>query len=43
LWSIAAAHYAGEDVPARVSEIMAANHLGSAAVHSGQTLVLPQP
>ena len=40
LWSIAQAHYAG-DVRDAVWQIEKANHLPSADVHVGQTLVLP--
>jgi nucleoid-associated protein YgaU len=43
LWAIAAGHYAGGDVQARVAEIEAANHLRSAALSPGQILSLPAP
>ena len=43
LWSIAGQHYPGDDVRARVDQIIAANHLPSAALQAGQTLVLPAP
>jgi nucleoid-associated protein YgaU len=43
LWAIAAAHYAGSDVQARVAEIEVANHLTSAALRPGQILRLPAP
>jgi nucleoid-associated protein YgaU len=41
LWSIAAAHYPGDDVQSRIAEIIEANHLSGAAVHPGQRLALP--
>lgn len=40
LWSIAQQHYGG-DVRDAVWQIEKANHLSSADVHVGQTLVLP--
>ncbi len=40
LWSIAQQHYGG-DVRDAVWQIEEANHLSSADVHVGQTLVLP--
>ncbi|HZS14888.1 MAG TPA: LysM peptidoglycan-binding domain-containing protein [Candidatus Dormibacteraeota bacterium] len=43
LWSIAAQRYPGDDVRARVDQIVAANHLSGGAVEAGQTLVLPAP
>lgn len=41
LWSIAAAGDSGGDVRARVDEIIAVNHLSSAAIQPGQTLTIP--
>src|SRR5487761_1735065 len=41
VWSIAASHYPGDDVRARVAEILAVNHLSSATIQPGETLVLP--
>jgi nucleoid-associated protein YgaU len=43
LWGIAAAHYGGSAVQARIAQIEAANQLRSAALKSGQTLILPPP
>ena len=43
LWAIAAAHDAGSDLQARVAQIEAANHLGSASLRPGQILSLPPP
>ncbi|TMB88689.1 MAG: LysM peptidoglycan-binding domain-containing protein [Chloroflexi bacterium] len=43
LWAIAAAHYAGGDVQARIAEIEVANHLTRAALRPGQILRLPAP
>lgn len=43
LWSIAADHYPGEDLRARVDEIIAANHLRSAVLVPGERLALPPP
>src|SRR5487761_1096170 len=41
VWSIAASHYPGDDLRARVAEILAVNHLSSATIQPGETLVLP--
>jgi len=41
LWSIAASHYGGDDVQAKVAQIEAANRLSSPALRPGQVLVLP--
>jgi nucleoid-associated protein YgaU len=41
LWSIAQQHYAGGDVRDVIWQIEKANHLRSADVRVGQTLVLP--
>ena len=41
LWSIAAAHYPGDDVRARVDDIEQANGLASPVIRAGQTLELP--
>jgi hypothetical protein len=43
LWSIADQRYPGDDVRARVDQIIAANHLSGGQVQAGQTLVLPAP
>ena len=43
LWRIAAAHYPGDDIQSRVSDIEAANHLGSAQLSPGEILTLPAP
>jgi hypothetical protein len=43
LWTIATERYPGDDVRTRVAEIIAANHLPSAQVDAGETLVLPAP
>jgi hypothetical protein len=43
LWSIANDRYPGDDVRARVDQIITANHLPNAQVDAGQTLVLPAP
>lgn len=43
LWAIAAAHYPGSSVQARIAEIEAANHLASASLRPGQLLNLPPP
>jgi nucleoid-associated protein YgaU len=40
LWTIASEHYGG-DVRNAVWQIQNANHLAGAAIHPGQTLVLP--
>jgi Tfp pilus assembly protein FimV len=41
LWSIAAAHYPGDDPRERVRDIEQLNHLDSPAVQAGTRLVLP--
>ena len=41
LWSIAQQHYTGSDVRDAIWQIEKANHLPSADVRVGQTLVLP--
>ena len=41
LWSIAASHYPGDDVQARIADILEANHLHGSAIHAGETLTLP--
>jgi hypothetical protein len=43
LWSIVNQHYPGDDVRARVDQVIAANHLPTAQVDAGETLVLPAP
>ena len=43
VWSIAGEHYPGDDVRARVDQIIATNHLSGAQVAAGQTLLLPPP
>lgn len=43
LWSIANAHYPGDDVRARVDQIITANHLPTGQVQAGQSIVLPAP
>jgi hypothetical protein len=43
LWTTATTHYPGDDTRDRVDQLIAANHLGSAQVEPGQTLVLPAP
>jgi nucleoid-associated protein YgaU len=41
LWSIAAAHYSGDDVRVRVQDIEQANGLAGPTIEVGQTLKLP--
>ena len=41
IWSIAAGHYAGEDIRERVAEIESVNHVPGAFVVAGQDLTLP--
>ena len=41
LWSIAAAHGSGGDTRSAVYAIRSANHLSSATIVPGQTLMLP--
>jgi LysM repeat protein len=41
LWSIAAAHYPGDDVRVRVDDIERANGLQSPTIEAGQELRLP--
>ena len=41
LWSIATAHYPGDDVRVRVQDIEQANGLHSPIIEVGQTLTLP--
>jgi len=41
LWSIAAAHYPGDDVRVRVQDIEQANGLNGPTIEAGQTLRLP--
>jgi nucleoid-associated protein YgaU len=41
LWSIAAEHYPGDDVRARVQDIEDANGLAGPAIEVGQSLKLP--
>jgi hypothetical protein len=43
LWSIAGDRYPGDDVRARVDQIITANHLPSGQVQAGHTLILPAP
>ena len=43
LWGIASARYPGDDIRHRVAQIEADNHLRSAALTPGQTLLLPAP
>jgi LysM domain len=43
LWSIAADHYPGDDVRARVDEIIGTNHLRGGGIYAGETLMLPAP
>jgi len=43
LWSIAGERYPGDDVRARVDQIISANHLPTAQVDADQTLILPAP
>jgi LysM domain len=43
LWSIANQRYPGDDVRARVGQIIAANHLPNGQVDAGETLLLPAP
>lgn len=43
LWSIASAHYPGDDTGARVDSIRTANHLTTSGLRPGQTLTLPAP
>lgn len=43
LWTIATQHYPGDDVRSRVADIVSANHLPSAQVDAGETLLLPAP
>lgn len=41
VWSIAADHYPGDDLRARVDEIISVNHLGGGLVMPGQALTIP--
>lgn len=41
VWSIAATHYPGDDVRARVAAIETGNHLDGPSLMPGQALVLP--
>jgi hypothetical protein len=41
IWSIASAHYPGDDVRARVDDIERANGLGGPLIKAGETLRLP--
>jgi len=42
LWSIAAAHPGGDDIRARIDELISVNHLASAgSLAAGQTLFIP--
>ncbi|MGI8848375.1 MAG: LysM peptidoglycan-binding domain-containing protein [Candidatus Dormibacteria bacterium] len=41
LWAIVATAYPGDDVAARLSDVMAANRRSSPAVQPGETLTLP--
>lgn len=43
LWGIAVAAYGSNDVPARVHDIEAANHLAGAELSPGEVLTLPAP
>lgn len=43
LWSIAAERYPGDDVRARVDQIIDANHLHGGQLYAGETLTLPTP
>jgi nucleoid-associated protein YgaU len=41
VWSIAESHSGGGDVRDEVAQILSANHLGSAVIQVGETLVIP--
>ncbi len=41
LWTIAAAHYPGDDTRARVDQIEQLNNLSSPVIEAGETLRLP--
>ena len=43
LWSIAAERFPGDDVRARVDQIIDANHLQGGQLYAGETLTLPTP
>ena len=41
LWSIAATRYPDDDTRDRVSQIVELNHLGSASIYPGESLLVP--
>lgn len=43
LWGIAAAHYPGDDLQYRVTQLESTNHLGDGSLSPGQILILPAP